>query len=95
MTDTEEARELTIEEQTHAVLANALDQLSNETPGGKVRWATTTLPAMLNLVIVDLDRHAVLRVRTSRLSGVACAAGVVHPLRNRDHVIALLDSESR
>ncbi len=59
MTENEEtaASEPTIDEQIRAVLANALDQLSSGVPGGKVRWSTTTLPAMLRPVLVDLDRH--------------------------------------
>jgi hypothetical protein len=59
MTDSEQTStsEPTIEEQTRAVLVNALDQLSSEVPGGKVRWSTTTLPTMLRPVLLDLDRH--------------------------------------
>jgi hypothetical protein len=47
----------TIEGQARAVLANALDQLSSEVPGAKVRWSATTLPAMLRPVLVDLHHH--------------------------------------
>ena len=59
MTDTPEAPadELTIEEQARAVLAAALDQISNLVPGGKVRWSITTLPIMLAPVLIDLGRH--------------------------------------
>jgi hypothetical protein len=60
MTDTEKttASEATIEEQTRAVLANALDQLASEVPGGKVRWSKTTLPTMLRPVLLDTSPPA-------------------------------------
>jgi hypothetical protein len=51
-----EAAESTLEERVRTKLANFLAEVADEEAPG-ANWSTTTLPAMLRPVLIDLNRH--------------------------------------